>query len=28
LTKEKYLPRPEDVVYTGAANYGPTQQKR
>ena len=28
LTKEKVLPRPEDVVYTGAANYGPTQQKR
>ena len=28
LRKEKVLPRPEDVVYTGAANYGPTQQKR
>ena len=26
--KEKILPRPEDVTYTGAANYGPTQQKR
>ena len=26
--REKVLPRPEDVVYTGAANYGPTQQKR
>ena len=23
----KYYPAPEDVVYTGAANYGPTQQK-
>lgn len=23
----KYYPTPEDVVYTGAANYGPTQQK-
>ena len=28
LRKEKVLPRPEDVAYTGAANYGPTQQKR
>ncbi len=28
LRREKVLPRPEDVVYTGAANYGPTQQKR
>ena len=26
--REKVLPRPEDIVYTGAANYGPTQQKR
>ena len=26
LSKPKYYPRPEDVVYTGAANYGPTQQ--
>lgn len=24
----KYYPTPEDVEYTGAANYGPTQQKR
>ena len=24
--KEKVLPKPEDVTYTGAANYGPTQQ--
>ena len=28
LSKPKVLPRPEDVTYTGAANYGPTQQKR
>lgn len=28
LSKEKYYPTPEDVVYTGAANYGPTQQKK
>ena len=27
-TKEKVLPKPEDVTYTGAANYGPTQQKK
>ena len=26
--KEKVLPRPEDVMFTGAANYGPTQQSR
>ena len=26
LAKPKYYPKPEDVVYTGAANYGPTQQ--
>ena len=26
-TKPKYYPTPDDVVYTGAANYGPTQQK-
>jgi len=25
--KEKYYPTPEDVVYTGAVNMGPTQQK-
>lgn len=25
---EKYYPLPEDVEYTGAANYGPTQQKQ
>ena len=25
---EKYLPLPEDVEYTGAANYGPTQQSK
>ena len=25
---EKYYPLPEDVVYTGAANMGPTQQKQ
>ena len=24
----KYLPLPEDVEYTGAANYGPTQQSK
>ena len=28
LRRGKVLPRPEDVPYTGAANYGPTQQKR
>lgn len=28
LTKPIVLPTPEDVPYTGAANYGPTQQKR
>jgi hypothetical protein len=28
LKKEQYLPKPEDVTYTGAANYGPTQQKK
>ena len=28
LRREKVLPKPEDVTYTGAANYGPTQQKR
>ena len=28
LRKEKVLPGPDDVIYTGAANYGPTQQKR
>ena len=27
-SKEKYYPTPEDVEYTGAANYGPTQQKK
>ncbi len=27
LKSPKVLPKPEDVVYTGAANYGPTQQK-
>lgn len=27
LRKPMSLPTPEDVVYTGAANYGPTQQK-
>ncbi len=26
LSKPKYYPLPEDVTYTGAANYGPTQQ--
>ncbi|MBR0538357.1 MAG: hypothetical protein IJK40_09405 [Clostridia bacterium] len=26
-SKPKYYPRPEDVAYLGAANYGPTQQK-
>ncbi len=25
--EEKYYPTPDDVVYTGAANFGPTQQK-
>ena len=25
---EAVLPLPEDVPYTGAANYGPTQQKK
>ena len=25
LSKPKYYPTPDDVVYTGAANYGPTQ---
>lgn len=28
LDKPKYYPTPDDVVYTGAANYGPTQQKQ
>ena len=27
FSKERSLPTPDDVVYTGAANYGPTQQK-
>ncbi|MBQ7688169.1 MAG: hypothetical protein IJT27_03010 [Clostridia bacterium] len=27
LDEPKYYPTPDDVVYTGAANYGPTQQK-
>ena len=27
LSVPKVYPRPEDVAYTGAANYGPTQQK-
>ena len=27
LSQPKYYPLPEDVVYTGAANMGPTQQK-
>lgn len=26
--EEKYYPTPKDVVYKGAANYGPTQQKQ
>ena len=26
LSKPKYYPKPEDVTFTGAANYGPTQQ--
>ena len=26
LSVPKYYPKPEDVTYTGAANYGPTQQ--
>ena len=25
--RPKYYPTPDDVVYTGAVNYGPTQQK-
>ena len=28
LEEEKYYPKPEDVVFTGASNYGPTQQKQ
>ena len=28
LSKPEVLPKPEDVPYTGAANYGPTQQKK
>ena len=28
LSQSPYLPHPEDVSYTGAANYGPTQQSR
>ena len=28
LSKPKYYPTPVDVGYTGAANYGPTQQKK
>ncbi len=28
LTVPQVLPKPDDVPYTGAANYGPTQQKR
>ena len=28
LSKPKYYPTPDDVDYTGAANYGPTQQKK
>ena len=28
LSVPKYYPTPEDVEYTGAANYGPTQQKQ
>ena len=27
LSVPKYYPTPEDVIYTGAANMGPTQQK-
>ena len=27
-SKPAVLPTPEDVIYTGAANYGPTQQKK
>ena len=27
LSQPRYYPKPEDVVYTGAANMGPTQQK-
>lgn len=28
LSVKPYYPAPEDVIYTGAANYGPTQQKQ
>ena len=28
LSKPKYYPTPEDVLYTGAANYAPTQQTK
>lgn len=28
MTKPAYLPKPEDVPYLGAVNYGPTQQKK
>lgn len=28
LSKPIYLPKPEDVIYSGASNYGPTQQKK
>lgn len=28
LTKERWDPTPDDVQYTGASNYGPTQQKQ
>ncbi len=28
LSQPKYYPLPEDVIYTGAANMGPTQQKK
>ena len=28
LDQPKYYPSPEDVAYSGAANYGPTQMKR
>ena len=27
LNEPKFYPTPEDVTYTGAANYGPTQMK-
>ena len=27
-SRPKYYPKPEDVCYKGASNYGPTQQKR